>query len=231
MLYHILYHAPLILQYQCYLCWASVISADASIHPFIHSYILHEICHSQGNINSNHLPPSLSQINSRGTLNMAPSRRVTERRDQLVASVDRGHPHPFSVPGWVGGIWRPRQGPLWCDTHTHTHTRTCTHTHRRPGATQAGPTIAVGDTVSPSLWQRRGSVYVGVFVIPPWKHPHPPSWERWLLPATTSPWWLRCCLCSSKLERFSSVCTYDTCMHTEPTGGRPCSAQQAHFKG
>lgn len=214
------------LRQKSYLCWALVISLGAcmqpSINPFIHPCILHKFYYSHGNINSNHLP---SQINSRGTLNMAPSRRVTERRDQLVASVDRGHPHPSSVHGWVGGIWRPRQGPLWCDTHTHTHA------HRRSGATQARPTIAVGDTVSPSLWQRRGSVYAGVFVIPPWKRPPPPSWEHWPLPATTSPWWLCCCLCSSKLERFSSVCTYNTCMRMEPTGGRPRSAQRAHFKG
>lgn len=93
-------------------------SLCALIHPSI--YILHKIYHRQGNINANHLPPSLSQINRRGTLNMAPRRRATERRDQLVASVDRGHSHPSSVPGWVGGIWWPRQGPLWCDTHTHT---------------------------------------------------------------------------------------------------------------
>eukprot|EP00064_Thunnus_orientalis_P007862 superscaffoldBa00000897_g7884 len=72
----------------------------------------------------NHLPPSLSQINSRGTLNMAPGRRVTERMGQLVASVARGRLRPSLLPGWVGGIWRPRQGPLWCDTHTHTERHT-----------------------------------------------------------------------------------------------------------
>lgn len=99
------------------------LSLCALIHPAIY-FCINYIFHSQGNINSNHLPPSLAQISRRGTLNMAPRRRVTERRDQLVASVDRGRPHPFSVPGWVGGIWRPRQGPLWCDTHTNTHTHT-----------------------------------------------------------------------------------------------------------
>lgn len=47
---------------------------------------------------------------------MAPGRRVTERMGQLEASVARGRPRPSPIPGWVGGIWRPRQGPLWCDT-------------------------------------------------------------------------------------------------------------------
>lgn len=90
------------------------------IHPSI--YIFYKGSISQDNINPDHLPPSLSQINSRGTLNMAPSRRVTERIGQLVASVARGRPHPSPIPGWVGGIWRPRQGPFWCDTHTERHT-------------------------------------------------------------------------------------------------------------
>lgn len=40
-------------------------------------------------------------------------------------------------------------------------------THRRPGATQAGPAIAVGDSVSPS---RRGGQGL-MFEIPPRKHP------------------------------------------------------------
>lgn len=66
-----------------------------------------------------HLPPSLSQINSRETLNMAPSRRVTERMGQLVASVARGRPRPsphLSLPGWVayGG---PGRDPFGV-THT-----------------------------------------------------------------------------------------------------------------
>lgn len=60
----------------------------------------------------------------------------------------------LSLAGWVayGG---PGRDPFGV-THTHCET------HRRPGATQAGPTIAVGDMVSPSHWQRRGCVYVCV---------------------------------------------------------------------
>ncbi|KAM7381773.1 hypothetical protein PAMA_012562 [Pampus argenteus] len=69
-------------------------------------------------------PPVSHPINSRGTLNMAPGRRVTERMGQLVASVAMGRLRPSILPGWVGGIWRPRQGPLWCDTHTHTERHT-----------------------------------------------------------------------------------------------------------
>lgn len=155
---------------------------------------------------------------------MAPSRRVTERMSQLVALVVKDRPHPSPLPGWVGGIWWPRQRPHWCATHTHTHTE-------RSGATQAGPTIIMWDTVSPSLWRRRGCEYVCVWVIPPWTCPPPPFWERQPLLAISSPWWLHCCFCSSKLERFTSSCAHNTCAHTEPTGGRPCSAQQASFKG
>lgn len=157
---------------------------------------------------------------------MVPSRRVTERMSQLVDSVARSCLHPCPLPGWVGGIWWPRQGHHWWNTHAHTERDTT-----GLGATQAGSTITVGDTVSPSFWQRRGCVYVCMYAGDPTLGVPPPSWEcRWLL-AIPSSGWLHCCLSSSKLVRFTSACSHSTCTHTEPTGGRPCSTQQAGFKG
>lgn len=185
---------------------------------------LQRICQSQKIIAPppSHLSPSLSQINSRETLNMAPGRRVTERMGQLVAWMARGRPRPSPLPGWVGGIWRPRQGPLWCDTHTERRTEGLEPPRLGPRSPW--------ETSCHQASDRGGVVCMFVCV---WSHlgTPPPSWEHRPLPATTSPWWLRCCLCSSKLERFTSACTHNTCTYTEPTGGRPRSAQQAHSKG
>lgn len=61
--------------------------------------------------------------------------------------------HP-PLSAWLGGWHMVAQAGTPLVWHTRWET------HRRPGATQAGPTIAVGDMVSPSFWQRRGSVYV-----------------------------------------------------------------------
>lgn len=91
--------------------------------------------------------PPPSHITSRGTLNMAPSRRATERAGQLEAPVARGRrappplPSPSSTPiplaGWVGGIWRPRQGPLWCDTQkAWSHPGWARHRRGRLGVTE-----------------------------------------------------------------------------------------------
>lgn len=107
------------------------------------------------------VPPPFP-VTSRGTLNMAPCRRATERAGQLEAPVARGRCpsspcSPTPLAGWVGG-WVAYGGQVRNPSGV---------THRRPGATQAGPAIAVGDSVSPSL---RGGPGL-MFEIPPRKHP------------------------------------------------------------
>lgn len=139
----------------------------------------------------------------------------------------QGSPPPLFSP-WLGGWHMAAQAGTPLVWHTHIHTERHTEGLEPPRLGPRSP----WETWCHQASDRGGVLCMFVCV---WSHlesnPPPHSWERRPLPATTSPWWLRCCLCSSKLERFTSACTHNTCTHTEPTGGRPCSAQQAHFKG
>lgn len=95
---------------------------------------------------------------------MAPGRRVTERMGQLVASAARGRTRP-SLPSCVGGIWWPRQGPLWCDTHAERHTEGLEPPRLGPRSPW--------ETWCHQASDRGGVLCMFVCVIPSWKQPPP----------------------------------------------------------
>lgn len=142
---------------------------------------------------------------------MAPVRRVTEKLSQLVASVARGCPHPSPSLCWVGGIWRPRQGPQCCVAHTHTSMYRETHkawshpgwTHDHHGRHSVTKPLTEEGGLGLRLCE--GS-HLGSD--PPHLTDSFLLWERQAPLDISSPWRLQCCLCSSELERFTSACAH-----------------------